>query len=95
MVRTVNRQYLIQLVKQFYNDQEKVVFSVVVVTVFLQKIKRYLKKNLEKKSNAWNSNVDVWKISYYKNDPSILFFQSMKNEYHYPSKICCCKQFRT
>ena len=72
MVRTVNRQYLIQLVKQFYNDHEKVVFSVVVVTVFLQKIKRYLKKNLEKKSNAWNSNVDVWKIAYYKNDPSIL-----------------------
>ena len=72
MARTVNRQYLIQLVKQFYNDQEKVVFSVVVVTVILQKIKRYLKKNLEKKSNAWNSNVDVWKISYYKNDPSIL-----------------------
>ena len=37
MVRTVNRQYLIQLVKQFYNDQEKIVFSVVIVTVFSAK----------------------------------------------------------
>ena len=44
----------------------------VVVTVFSAKNQRYLKKNLEKKSNAWNSVVDVWKISYYKNDPSIL-----------------------
>ena len=64
MVRTVNRQYLVQLVKQFCNDQEKIVFSA--------KNQRYLKKSLEKKSNAWNSVVDVWKISYYKNDPSIL-----------------------
>ena len=72
MVRTVNRQYLIQLVKQFYNDRKKIVFSVVVVTVFSAKNQRYLKKNLEKKSNAWNSDVDVWKISHYKNDPSIL-----------------------
>ena len=72
MVRTVNRQYLIQLVKQFCNDQEQIFFSVVVVTVFSAKNQRYLKKSLEKKSNAWNSVVDVWKISYYKNDPSIL-----------------------
>ena len=74
MVRTENRQYSIQLVKQFCNDQEKIVFSVVVVTVFSAKNQRYLKKNLEKKANAWNSVVDVWKISYYKNDPSILTF---------------------
>ena len=35
------------------------------------KNQRYLKKNL-KKNNTKNSDIVVWKITYYKNDPSIV-----------------------
>ena len=44
----------------------------VVVTVFFLEESKILKEELRKKINALNSDVVVWKMSYYKNDPSVL-----------------------
>ena len=45
----------------------------VVVTVFFLQESKILKEELRKKKiNALNSGVVVWKISHYKNDPSVL-----------------------
>ena len=52
MVRIVNREYLVDLVEQNYEDQEKIVlFAVTAGFVIFAKTQRYLKKNLEKNSN--------------------------------------------
>ena len=51
MVRIVNREYLVDLVEQNYEDQEKIVLFVVTAGfVIFAKTQRYLKKNLEKNS---------------------------------------------
>ena len=52
--------------------RNKIVFFEVVVTVFFLQESKILKEELRKKINALNSDVVVWKISYYKNDPSVL-----------------------
>ena len=51
---------------------EKLCFFAAIVIVSFAKKQRFLKKNLEKKINTLNSAAVVWKVSYYKNDPSIL-----------------------
>ena len=43
----------------------------IVTVIFLKKTK-ILEQELRKKNNTCNSDVIVWKISYYQNDPSIL-----------------------
>ena len=50
MVRSVNRQYLIQLVEQCYIDQENnFFFFVVIITANFVRNQKTLKKNFEKK----------------------------------------------
>ena len=74
MVRSVNRQYLIQLVEQCYIDQENncLFFFVVIATANLLRNQKMLKKNFEKKKiNTLNSEVVNWKVTY-KNDPTAL-----------------------
>ena len=49
MVRSVNRQYLIQLVEQCYIDQENnFFFFVVIITANFVRNQKMLKKNFEK-----------------------------------------------
>lgn len=52
--------------------RNKIVFFVVVVTVFFLEESKILKGELRKKINALNSDVVDRKMSYYKNDPSVL-----------------------
>ena len=52
--------------------RKKTVLFAVTAIVGFAKNQRYLKKNLEKKNNTKNSDIVVWKIIYYKNDPSIV-----------------------
>ena len=44
--------------------REKIVFFAVTAIVAFAKNQRYLPKNLEKKFNAKNSDIAVWKITY-------------------------------
>lgn len=74
MVRTVDRDYLVQLLDQYYYEQEencllcggRLSFQ---ISIFRKKIKALI------------SDVSVWKISYYENDPSIVtVFPAHKDE---------------
>ena len=60
MVRKVDRQYLTDLVKQNYCDQELNCFFVEKIIINFSKF------------STLNSDALVWKITYYKNNPSIL-----------------------
>ena len=72
MVRTVDRDYLVQLVDQYYNEQEENFLFCDGLNCPFCKNQCFLRKESGKKINSLNSDVNVWKISYYKNYPSIL-----------------------
>ena len=70
MPRIVNRKYLIELLDQCYCDQENNCFFCNDANC---KKANIIEEQLKtKKFNTLNSKVHVWKITYYKNDPSIL-----------------------
>ena len=73
MPRIVNRKYLIELLDQCYYDQENNCFFCSDANCKFCKKANILEEKLRtKKFNTLNSKVHVWKITYYKNDPSIL-----------------------
>ena len=72
MVRSVNRQYLIQLVEQCYIDQENNFFFCGDYNCKFCKESKNVEEKLRKKINALNSEVVNWKVTYYKNDPTVL-----------------------
>ena len=70
-MRVVNRDYLIELVDEYYKQQQSNCFFC--KDFFFCKKTSLLEEELRlKKLNTLNSDVVVWKISYYKSDPSIL-----------------------
>ena len=81
-MRVVNRDYLIELVDEHYKQKQSNCL------LYIDKNWKFFKKTslLEeelrlKKLNTLNSDVIVWKISYYKNDPSILtIFQNIMTD---------------
>ena len=78
MVRLVNGEYLVDLVEQYYKEKERnCSFCGDSNCIFCKKSK-ILEEELRKKINAFNSDVAVWKISYYKNDYSDYFSRTLK-----------------
>ena len=78
MVRLVNREYLVDLVEQYYKEQERNCSFCGNSNCIFCKTSKILEEELIKKKNIniFNSDVVTWKISHYKNDPSILTFFS-------------------
>ena len=72
MVRIVNREYLVDLLEQNYKDQVKNCSFWRDSNCKFCKKSKILEEELRKKNNTKNSDVVVSKITYYKNDPSIL-----------------------
>ena len=73
MVRIVDRKYLVELVKQNYCGQETNCFFCGEINYRFCKKSTILEEELRKKKlNTSNCDVNVWKISYYKNDPTAL-----------------------
>ena len=73
MVKIVNREYLVDLVEQCHKDQEKNCVFCSDRDFFFCKKSTILEEELRKKTNnTSNSDVVVWKVPYYKNDPGIL-----------------------
>ena len=73
MPRIVNRKYLIELLDQCYCDQENNWFFCGDANCKFCKKANILEERLRtRKFYTSNSKVHVWKITYYKNDPSIL-----------------------
>ena len=58
------------LLNNITKNKREIVLFAVILNVFFVKSQRYLKKKL--KFNTFNSDVVVWEIFYYKNDPGIL-----------------------
>ena len=52
--------------------RNKIVFFVVIQPELFAKKSTIFEEDLRKKINSLNSDVNVWKIAHYKNDPSIL-----------------------
>ena len=67
MVRLVKREYLVDLVEQYYKERE-CYFCGDSNCNFCKKKTKILEQELRKKNNTCNSDVIVWKISYYQND---------------------------
>ena len=68
MVRLVNKEYLVDLVEQYYKEQKRnCSFCSDSNCIFCKN-----SKILEEELKTFNSDVVVWKILYYKNDSNIL-----------------------
>ena len=82
MVRIVDRKYLVELVKQNYCYQETNCFYCGECNCcFCKKSKILEEEPRKKKLNTSNGDVNVWKISYNKNDLTVLtIFPVHKNE---------------
>ena len=69
MVRLVNRAYLVDLLEQYYKEQERNCSFCGDSNCILCKKSKILEEKLRKnKFNTFNS----WKISHNRNDPSLL-----------------------
>ena len=73
MPRIVDRGYLVDLLNQSYRDQEGNCFFCFTKNCIYSKKSVIVDDKLRKKIiNSSNSSVVLWKVTNYKNDPSIL-----------------------
>ena len=73
MPKIVDRGYLVDLLNQCYCDQEgNCFFCFTKNCIYCKKSVIVEDKLRKKKFSSSNSSVVLWKVTYYKNDPSIL-----------------------